>query len=79
MKPRNQSIYDASSGFITIKNPKGEIVFERQARTPEMALREFEYAVRAWFSCMDKPTRHQAIEYALEHLDTEFSPNAEPK
>lgn len=80
MKPRNASSYDQKTNLITITNPKGEIVLQRLARTPEMALAEFKYATDCWFACMDKETRQEALEYALEAiLRVEFKPNVAPK
>lgn len=45
-------------------------------RTPEDAMREFEYACRTWFACMELDDRGQAIRMAVE---IEFGPNRPPR
>lgn len=50
-------------------------------RTPDQAMREFEYACRAWFACMPIPTtRNDALQMALRLAnEVPFDPNRPPR
>ena len=49
-------------------------------RTPEDAMREFEYACRAWFACMPMPMREAAMSRAFEIAEeVPFEPNRPPR
>jgi hypothetical protein len=50
-------------------------------RTPEQAMREFEYACRVWFACMPIPEdRNAALQRAIEIAnEIPFEPNRPPR
>jgi hypothetical protein len=49
-------------------------------RTPEQAMREFEYSCRAWFACMPQPDRIHAMHMAIRLADeVPFEPNRPPR
>jgi hypothetical protein len=50
-------------------------------RTPEQAMREFEYDCRAWFACMPIPEdRNTALQRAIEIAnEVPFEPNRPPR
>lgn len=80
MTDRNQKTYDGETGLVTITNPKGDVVMQRPARTPQQALVEFAYACKTWFACMDEVTRNEAIGFACKAAkEVPFNPNVVPR